>query len=723
MDTIVESIFTTLQGLRELDPQTLSNLIAAASLLATLVFGVLSAVALFHQLLQGIRVWRSRRILEREFGSDFYLPETIERSTRYYVRPDCSSIDPSDEADLRSLVLSREDLFSVVDRFLEHESAHRHLLLLADSGMGKSSFVLNYYASNRLRWRRQRLLRLAVVPLGHPNANSYIAAIQAKRETVLLLDAFDEDPSAITDYRARLEELTALSMAFRRTILTCRTQFFPRAVEIPTRAGFVYEPRELGQSGEYEFRKLYLMPFTNAQVTAYLRRRFRWRLFLRRRARALVNKVPDLSVRPMLLAHIPDLVRANTIPASTYELYEILVSQWVKREEGWIDPKTLDEFSERLAINLHENRKNRGAEWILRDEIPVLARSWGMTLPTTDEWKLTGRSLLNRDSEGRYKFAHRSILEYFLARSIVQGTSNLQTLEPTDQVRTFIRDSIEMSISNSELPDIWHIAYLFGDAILNNRDPSSLFSSRLGLLGSFRLDKDQRVFAATLLEMIAKRHMQECAASTILHILEGVVQNRVRVPDASTLTAKQIITWWIQLAGVSPELALADAIRRIFMERAIRLSMLRENELNIWDVGPGLMWSLHVSFARPASVDVWATRQSLIRGGDWREVVEQRKSATTFALREPTAYDLLSLWLCLKSNNTHFRRILGETGAQEVEMKIHASCDAVLHGEQPDSKVVANFGVASSSSILEWVNETWPELMDSAWDLPKDRFC
>jgi len=183
LDTIVESIFATLQGLRELDPQTLSNLIAAASLLATLVFGALSAVALFHQLLQGIRVWRSRRILEREFGSDFYLPETIERSTRHYVRPDCSSIDPSDEADLRSLVLSREDLFSVVDRFLEHESAHRHLLLLADSGMGKSSFVLNYYASNRLRWSRQRQLRLAVVPLGHPNANSYIAAIQAKRET------------------------------------------------------------------------------------------------------------------------------------------------------------------------------------------------------------------------------------------------------------------------------------------------------------------------------------------------------------------------------------------------------------------------------------------------------------------------------------------------------------------------------------------------------------
>lgn len=317
MGTIAESIFRTLQGLRELDPQTLNNLIAAVSLLVTVIFGILSAVAVFHQFSQAVRVWRSRRILEREFGGDFYSSETIERSTRYYVRPDCSSIDPSEEADLRSLVLSREDLFSVVDRFLEHESPYRHLLLLADSGMGKSSFVLNYYASNRLRWRGQRRLRFVVVPLGHPNADSYIAAIQEKREVVLLLDAFDEDPSAIADYRARIEQLTELSIPFRRIIITCRTQFFPRAVEIPTRAGFVYEPRELGQSGEYEFRKLYLMPFTDVQVSSYLRRRFRWRLLLRRRARALVNGFPTflydrcysptspISSMPILFRQIP----------------------------------------------------------------------------------------------------------------------------------------------------------------------------------------------------------------------------------------------------------------------------------------------------------------------------------------------------------------------------------------------------------------------------------
>jgi len=137
----MEYISNIIGGLRTLDPQTLNNVLAAASLLVALLFGIVATVGVCHQLHQAIRAWRVRRLLEREFGADLYLAESIQRSTRYYIQPDCSSVDPADEADLRGLVTSREDLFSVVDRFLTRESSHRHLILLADSGMGKSSFV------------------------------------------------------------------------------------------------------------------------------------------------------------------------------------------------------------------------------------------------------------------------------------------------------------------------------------------------------------------------------------------------------------------------------------------------------------------------------------------------------------------------------------------------------------------------------------------------------
>ncbi len=89
---------------------------------------------------------RTQRVLEKSFGSELYTPEVIANSTRYYVPPNCSSVDPGQEAEIRQVKVTKQKLFEMVDEHLAEESANRHLLLLADSGMGKSSFVLNYYA-------------------------------------------------------------------------------------------------------------------------------------------------------------------------------------------------------------------------------------------------------------------------------------------------------------------------------------------------------------------------------------------------------------------------------------------------------------------------------------------------------------------------------------------------------------------------------------------------
>jgi len=93
--------------------------------------------------------WQQRRKekgLDKEFGGELYTREQIANSTRYYVVPDCASIDPGQEAEMRRVVTTRQNLFERVDQYLEQAPSQRHLLILADSGMGKTSFVLNYYA-------------------------------------------------------------------------------------------------------------------------------------------------------------------------------------------------------------------------------------------------------------------------------------------------------------------------------------------------------------------------------------------------------------------------------------------------------------------------------------------------------------------------------------------------------------------------------------------------
>jgi uncharacterized protein YjbI with pentapeptide repeats len=391
-------------------------------------------IPLFHQ-------WRSERLLTKSFGSELFTPEVIANSTRYYVRPDCSNVDPSREAEIRNVVATKEKLFSIIDQFLASDSIYRHMIILADSGMGKTSALLNYYAYNQQR-RASKRYRIALIPLGIPDADERVAKIENHADTILFLDAFDEDTGAIIDHVERLRDLIDLCRDFKRIIITSRTQFFPRDAEIPEETGIIrVGPRKAGEKGVYTFQKLYLSPLSDHQVTQYLRKRYPiWQWWSRQKARKIVAQVPNLSVRPMLLSYIPDLITKQGGIRYAYELYENLIDAWLMRESAFVEPQNLRRFSELLAVNLYVNREKRGAERIPRDELKPLADKWHVRL---DDWQLAGRSLLNRDAEGNFKFAHRSIMEYLFLRCDVSTVEiEWKDVVPTDQMANFIKEIV-----------------------------------------------------------------------------------------------------------------------------------------------------------------------------------------------------------------------------------------------------------------------------------------
>lgn len=412
------------------------NLIGAISALAAAIGTAVTVLVSWPSWKQ----WRTSRLLAKNFGSEFYSPEIIRRSTKYYILPNCSSIDPSYESEMRNVVVTEEKLFDVLDRFLERDSKYRHLLLLADSGMGKSSCLLNYYARNQGR-RDRRRLRLAVVPLGTPKADDRIRSIEDKQNTVLFLDAFDEDTKAIQDHKERLRQLMDMAGEFKRVVITCRTQFFLRDEEIPRETGVVrVEPRRGGEKGVYEFQKLYLSPLSDRQVETYLKKRYPlWRWAKRRKARELVRAVPLLSVRPMLLAYIPDLLESGAPIRNSYDLYDALVSSWLERESRWVEKDSLQKLSEHLAVDVYCNREKRGAEWVEADELASLAKQWGVSL---ERWQLTGRSLLNRDAAGHCKFAHRSIMEFLFVKRYLAGDALCRGITWTDRMREFLLEMV-----------------------------------------------------------------------------------------------------------------------------------------------------------------------------------------------------------------------------------------------------------------------------------------
>lgn len=394
------------------------------------------------------REYRDRRLLNRQFSQGPYDSATIERSTQWYIRPKCSNIDPAQEVEIRrALLATREDLFLKIDFFLDNQDISRHLLILADSGTGKTSFVLNYYVHNsRSRHNKHKIL---LVPLGDRNADVLIDSCLNPTETVLFLDALDEDTKAIDNHRARIYQLMDLTKRFKKIVVTCRTQFFPSDEEIPVETGVLrLEPRRAGEKGIYEFKKLYLSPFDDDDVRNYLKKRYPiWKYNSRNQSLQIALRIPYLSARPMLLAHIPDILGHANETTKICQLYEAMVSAWIERESAWSNKEALRNFSELLAVDLYVNREQRGMERIPYQDLTSLAKRWGIQL---DGWQLGARSLLNRDAQGNYKFAHRSIMEYLFILQLIEGNASCSNILLTDQMKRFLMEILPLERLNSK---------------------------------------------------------------------------------------------------------------------------------------------------------------------------------------------------------------------------------------------------------------------------------
>ncbi len=368
-----------------------------------------------------------------------FTSQDIKQGIKYYIWPECQSVDPAQSDEVRSTIAVRSDLREPMDQMLGRKTIYKHFIILADTGMGKTSFLLNYQARYLRRWHKP--LAMESIPLGASGLKERLKSINSPEKTLLLLDSFDEDTRAIENHTQRLHDIMAWTRDFHRVIITCRTQFFPRDEEIPKETGIIkVGPRGVGEGPQFTFYKLYLSPFSDEQIQAYLKRRFPiWRKKKRQQAKAIVEKIPNLAVRPMLLTYVDYLIDSGKSFENCYQIYAEMVEAWLKRESEKEDErKALYEFSNKLAVNLFLNFKIRGGERIPYDEIDPLAKEFGITLAT---WRLTGRSLLNRDAQGNYKFTHRSILEFLFAQQLLADNKDALKFPMkywTEQIKTFV---------------------------------------------------------------------------------------------------------------------------------------------------------------------------------------------------------------------------------------------------------------------------------------------
>ena len=380
----------------------------------------------------------------------FFSKLEVEKAIKYYIQTKCQNIDPSKEQEPRQTFIfaTKEILmnFFINKVFRDIDSEHRHYILLADSGMGKTTFMINLYLKYACKFSKK--YRVKLYPLNQKQFEVEIERMntEEKKQTILLLDAFDEDVKAEDDYKQRIQEIIEKTLYFRKVIITSRTQFFPKETDEP---GETKIPKGGGDKGFYVFKKLYISPFDTNDINKYLNKKFGfirfWNLQKKLKAQTIVRKSLYLMVRPMLLSRIDDLLKANRNFKYSFQIYEELVNQWIERESRRLSSNKREsffsemyKFSNDIALYLYNNREK--GLYINHEDIEPFAQKNNIDLKIID---LKSRSLLNRDAKGNYKFSHKSILEYFLA---------LKTIEnPIFEKKMLLTDNQQIIIFNKEI--------------------------------------------------------------------------------------------------------------------------------------------------------------------------------------------------------------------------------------------------------------------------------
>ena len=362
---------------------------------------------------------------------------------RLFIAPDCQPYNPADHHEEDRLDAEfRRPAFSFIQNFICSPAANSdgrsQLFILSDAGMGKTSLLAMFKMAHIYGFWPAKLNCVAL-KLG-PGTLDSLAQLKGAGNTVLLLDALDEDPTAMGRIEERLQELLSATARFARTLITCRTQFFPKG------ENDAFGRQDRVRLGSYTCPVVYVSLFSDEQVLAYLRKRFppRWfrRVLLRDNprigeAQAVVDTMDSLRFRPMMLAYIDDFLKVGGIAAKNiYQVFQILVGAWLDREvnkkNAALKKKALFEACQILAREMTLAGKRE-------IDVNALANLVEQHPPLQDlpDMSLEGRSLLNRKSDGNFRFAHYSIQEFFFVTQLAKMKKT--GFKPTSLMLQFIR--------------------------------------------------------------------------------------------------------------------------------------------------------------------------------------------------------------------------------------------------------------------------------------------
>lgn len=355
---------------------------------------------------------------------------------RCYVEPHCRYQDHFDNAGKAACSAFDATNLFMGDGVDESIRGGNQMLLLGNSGSGKTSLLSVLRLAQILEYR-DRNLRCELLRLGLDTLDK-IASITNPSETVLLLDGLDEDREAQSSARQRLLDLLEASQGFRRVILACENRYFFQNASDQSAGD------KGGRVGDFDCPTMVLLDFDPDQVEQYLDARFpsQWRQkLLKGGAREFAAKqVLNLGVlkhRPQMLSLIGYLFDNEAPLKDEYSLMEAVTVQWLieendkaqQRGDSSITMESLYEFATLLAtrmaeIGMYSVSEHRVVEWLPH----------GTESLHLEKLSFEAYSLLQKHDFGAgersYRFSHRTIQEFFAAQGVLDSSSDDEIVVP-----------------------------------------------------------------------------------------------------------------------------------------------------------------------------------------------------------------------------------------------------------------------------------------------------
>lgn len=407
---------------------------------------------------------------------------------RTYIEPNYQNINPANTNEEEPDAIATAPIFKKLNTFFNGSfktptDGRNQLFILSDAGMGKTSLLMVIKLSHLIRnkidglWDTNK--ECAILKIGRTTIED-ISQIKNKDKTILLLDALDEDAEAWENCEQRIRQLLDASHTFYRVIISCRTQFFPEK-----KARMVGDSEKVEVAG-YKCPLIYLSLFDSEQVDKYLVKKYpdhetnqtTKQSFLK--SKSIIGKIGTLSLRPLLLSHIDDLIKIDQKVWNEFTAYDALLDIWLSREQrkpnSKVDKDTLAEASSILACAMQA----KGRRELEAQDLKYFLQIYP-ALAQLHHVDLGGRSLLNKNSKGEFRFSHYTIQEFLIAGQIIKPNERLSTYELriTDKILGFLSG---YSLSRYPLSSDFQLQP--GQHFLINLNLSSHNLSMLKLIGT-----------------------------------------------------------------------------------------------------------------------------------------------------------------------------------------------------------------------------------------------